>query len=57
MVLAAAITLTKFGEHEPAREQFARFEGMYSKVGKETQTADADVVLQRQMLIEALQQG
>ena len=53
----AAITLTKFGEHESAQDQFARFESMYSKVSKEVQTADTDVVQQRQMLMDALHQG
>lgn len=51
---AAAITLTNFNALEAAKEQFARFEGMYSSVSKETQNADADVVAQRQLLIDAL---
>ena len=56
VALVAAISLTKYDQLEAAREQFARFESMYSIASKEVQTADADVVLQRQLLIDALQQ-
>lgn len=52
---AAAITLSKYDEQDSAREQFERFESMYRNVGRDTQTADADLVQQRQLLLDALQ--
>lgn len=50
----AAITLCKYDEHDAAQEQFSRFESMYRSVSTETQTADMDVVQQRQLLADAL---
>lgn len=54
MCFHAAITLCKYDEQDLAHEQLNRFEAMYSTVGKEAQTADADVVQQRQLLADAL---
>ena len=54
-VYAAAITLSKYDEQDSAREQFERFERKYRAVSRDTQTADADLVQQRQLLMDALQ--
>jgi len=51
---AAAITLSNYEERDLAKEQFDRFERIFSSVGRDTQTADADVVQQRQLLLDIL---
>ncbi len=51
---AAAITLSNYDERDLAQEQFDRFERIFSSVGRDTQTADADVVQQRQLLLDIL---
>ncbi len=51
---AAAITLSNYDERDLAQEQFDRFEGIFSIAGRDTQMADADVVQQRQLLLDIL---
>jgi len=53
-VYAAAITLSNYDERDLAQEQFDRFERIFSSVGRDTQMADADVVQQRQLLLDIL---
>lgn len=50
----AAVTLSNFGETEAAKLQFDRFEALYGAMSKEVQSADADMVQQRRLLIDAL---
>ncbi|KAL0055485.1 hypothetical protein WJX82_001054 [Trebouxia sp. C0006] len=49
-----AITLSNYEERDLAKEQFDRFERIFSSVGRDTQTADADVVQQQQLLLDIL---
>ena len=54
-VCIAAVTLSNYGDEESAREEFSKFESMYSNAGPEIQVADVDVVKQRQLLMDILQ--
>ncbi|DBB06676.1 TPA: Bardet-Biedl syndrome 4 protein [Trebouxia sp. C0004] len=49
-----AITLSNYDEPDLAQEQFDKFERIFSIAGRDTQTADANVVQQRQLLLQIL---